>query len=205
MDLSPLIPAGPLVPIIRVIAGPRLEDIFEVDRTRVEQMRDWIAGECTRIPNINEGIGWELIRPYVNGNGGHARLLVALGDEQLGFWKMHPRPEHAEMWRPQHPMVLAGSVTLTEPSRRHVPKPSAGELDIRTVECGVCGRQRADASAFELDPKFEQCDYCGESREKESEKEKRAHASMPPPREAEDEEMPQALAAYIKGLAEGSD
>ena len=185
--------ADPLTPSVRLRIGPSVDDAVEIDPTAYEAQKDLLLQFCLDIPNT-DGMSWQVLRAYTDGNGTLAKVLIALG-EMAGIWKMHPSPFFSDLWfgNPMYPCISSGSVKRA-PS---VPKPSQGDLE-NTIPCACCGRQIGkrgsrynDLIESEIERTCEECasmcygDTCQVTGEK--------HAH-------ENSEAPEGLEEYLKNL-----
>ncbi len=168
-DLASLLADEAPVPTLMLRVGPDLQDNFEIKALELEAQRDKLVEFLLAIPNLEQGLSWEMLRPYTRQNGWHAKLAIALG-QHLGLWEMHPPVDIPGMWNPRlHPMIKAGSVKrpasvkIGSPRRAGVPKPSRGDLEWKDRECDICQKQRAPQVAAALDPDYRQCEVCGDS------------------------------------------
>jgi hypothetical protein len=135
MNIAELL-ALPLSLSIRLRIGPEPDDVVFIDTLMYEKKKEDIVDFCHSIPNIDQGLSWQLLMPYTGGNGTMAKALVALG-ELAGAWKMHPSPDFPDLWykSKMYPMILADSTS--QPKRRG----SIFTNPEQTKQCGCCGRE----------------------------------------------------------------
>lgn len=197
--------ATTVAPCIRMVLGPGIEDVFEVDQAYWEAHKDDFIEWCLGLDQA-EGLGWRDLKQYTGGNGQLAKLLIALGD-LAEVWKMHPpRGSPPNMWARHMPVVLVG-----QPKVPTVVKPSAGALEPDKL-CFCCERPMGppdslvhDLPASEREPKLcLECEVMGCELEKgpcNVFPEKQA-AEKPQLRVAEKEKYeagpPDGLAEYLK-------
>lgn len=160
--------AVPMTPSIRLRIGPGVDDAVEIDQFAFDAKKQELIDFCRALYNV-DGASWQLLRMHTNGNGTLAKVLIALG-ELAGVWKMHPRPEYADLWYGNNmlPCIQHGSIVQAVAPGQGVPKPSSGDLEKGVKECTCCDRSMGprdskyhDLVSSDVDGWCEEClAYC---------------------------------------------
>jgi len=107
--------------------------VVSVDSLILSSRREELKTYCLSIPQ-EELTSWKSLLPRTNNNALLAKLLITLGDME-GVWVKHPPNGTPYAWLPDQPVVLIHSAV----PKSRVPKPSAGDLEVNTVLCELCG------------------------------------------------------------------
>ena len=94
MELAPLIRSilrGPddVIGTETVQIGPRQTVV--VDLRTAQRHRGEFARAASRIPQIEDGLSYRLIKPYTANNGQLAQAFIAIG-QVLDLWRVFPDP-----------------------------------------------------------------------------------------------------------------